>query len=175
MKPLSLCSLLLCLGLVSCTSTPQPTTSGPAAQPEGPRVAAALPDNAFKAQIEIANAPAKLRVGEKVTIEVHVKNVSDATWYARGGDVNPSPDNKFFIAAGNRWMQQDGKLVTNMDGRYGLDKNLKPGESTTVPLQVTAPATPGEYSLEVDLIQEQVAWFSDKGSPTAKVKLSVVK
>jgi hypothetical protein len=29
--------------------------------------------------------------------------------------------------------------------------------------------------LEIDLIQEQVAWFSEKGSTTAKAKVTVVK
>jgi hypothetical protein len=168
------CTFLISIALIGCSKNPS-ATSGSAPGVSGPKVAGPLADNAFKAQIDVTNAPAKLRAGEKVSIEVHVKNSSDAVWYARGGDVNPNPDNKFYIAVGNRWSQQDDKLVTNMDGRYGLDKNLKPGESTTVPLQVTAPGAPGDYLLEIDLIQEQVAWFSDKGSPTAKIKVSVVR
>lgn len=151
--------------------------SGPStpSQPSGPKVAAALPDNGFKAQIEIANPPTKLRVGEKVTLNVNVKNGSDVMWYAHGGETNPNPDNKFYIAAGNRWLKADGKLVTNMDGRYGLGKDLKPGETVTIPLQITAPKDAGDYSLEIDLVQEQVAWFSDKGSSPAKLKISVVR
>ncbi|MDQ1706845.1 MAG: hypothetical protein QOJ88_56, partial [Pyrinomonadaceae bacterium] len=47
------------------------------------------------------------------------------------------------------------------------------GEETTVPLTITAPKTPGEYTLEVDLVQEQVAWFHDKGSASARVKIKV--
>lgn len=163
---------------VGCTSTPQPGTQpGPGAppKPDSPKVAAALPDNGFKAQVELVNPPAKLRVGEKVTLQVKVRNGSDVTWFARGGEINNNPDNKFYLAAGNRWLQPDGKLVTNMDGRYGLGKDLKPGEETSVPLQVTAPNQPGEYLLEVDIVQEQVAWFSDKGSPTAKTKVTVVR
>jgi hypothetical protein len=96
-------------------------------------------------------------------------------WWARGAPVNPRSDNKFYLAAGNRWLKADGTLQTNMDGRYGLGKDLKTGEETEVPLVITAPKDPGEYTLEVDLLQEQVSWFSDKGSPTAKVKITVVK
>jgi len=40
---------------------------------------------------------------------------------------------------------------------------------------ITAPKEPGEYVLEVDLVQEQVAWFRDKGSATAKTKVTVVR
>jgi hypothetical protein len=140
------------------------------------KVAGPLPDNAFKAQLEVVDPPTKLRAGEKATIQIKVKNASDAQWYSRGGEVNENPDNRFYIAAGNRWLKADGQtLVTNMDGRYGLPNDLKTGEESTVPLQITAPKEPGDYVLEIDLVQEQVTWFSEKGSPTAKVKISVVK
>jgi hypothetical protein len=157
----------------------QPSTSNtaaPNATPAAPRgdVPAALPDNAFKAVITVADPPAKLRAGQKQTIQVKVKNASDVLWYARGAVANNAPSNKFYLAVGNRWLEADGeKLVTDMDGRQGLDRDLKPGEETEVPLVITAPKTAGDYTLEIDLVQEQVAWFHDKGSPTAKVKIRV--
>jgi hypothetical protein len=134
-----------------------------------------LPDAAFKAQLTLPEAPAKLRAGQKETIQVHVRNASDVFWWSRGGELNERNDNWFYIAAGNRWLKADGSLVTDMDGRYGISKDLKPGEETDVPLTVTAPKEPGDYLLEVDLVQEQVAWFSDKGSPTARAKVTVVR
>ncbi len=152
----------------SADGTPTPTP--------GPKAAAALPDNGFKAQITLTDPPARLRAGQKETIQVKIKNASDVLWYARGGELNTNPDNRFYLAAGNRWLKAAGEeMVTNMDGRYGLPKDLAPGEETEIPLQVTAPKTPGDYILEVDLIQEQVGWFLDKGSPTAKVKVTVVR
>ena len=144
-----------------------------AAQP--PSEPVALPSNAFKAELTIIEPPAKLRSGQKETVRVKIKNASEVMWWARGAPVNPRSDNKFYLAAGNRWLKADGTLQTNMDGRYGLAKDLKPGEETEVPLVITAPKDPGEYTLEVDLVQEQVAWFSEKGSPTAKAKVTVVK
>jgi hypothetical protein len=147
------------------------TASGPTpAKTPGP-----LPDGGFKAQLTLPNAPAKLRVGQKESIQVRVKNASDVYWYARGGEVNERQDNWFYIAAGNRWLKPDGSLVTDMDGRYGIPKDLKPGEEADVPLGVTAPKEPGDYILEVDLVQEQVSWFSDRGSPTARHKVTVVR
>jgi len=147
--------------------TPQVSTYG--------KVPGAMPDNGFKAQLEISNPPTKLRAGEKSSVQIKLKNASDVIWYARGAAINTNPSNQFYIAAGNRWLAPDGKLVTNMDGRYGLDKDLKPGEETTLPLQITAPKDPGDYLLEVDMLQEQVSWFSDKGSPTARAKVTVVR
>ena len=141
------------------------------AQSKEPR---ALPDNGFKAEITLPGAPAKLRAGQQERVQVHVKNASEILWWARGGEENERSDNKFYLAAGNRWLKPDGTLVAD-DGRYGIGKDLKPGEETEVPLLVTAPKEPGEYILEVDLVQEQVAWFSDKGSPTARAKITVVR
>lgn len=157
------------------TTPNQGAQTQPAKTDTPPDTPSALPNNGFKAQITLVEPPSKLRAGQKETVRVKVKNMSDVTWWARGAQINTRPDNKFYLAAGNRWLKADGSLLTNMDGRYGLGKDLKPGEETEVPLVVTAPKDPGEYTLEVDLVQEQVAWFSDKGSPTAKTRVTVVK
>lgn len=153
---------------------------GPVVQTQPPKAQtpsepSALPNNGFKAEITLVEPPAKLRSGQKETVRVKIRNASDVMWWARGAPVNTRPDNRFYLAAGNRWLKSDGTVLTNMDGRYGIGKDLRPGEETEVPLVITAPKDPGEYTLEVDVLQEQVAWFSDKGSPTAKAKITVVK
>jgi hypothetical protein len=164
-------TILGALLLAGCTSK-RPETTAVNAEPERPCTTVPLPDNGYKAKITLNDAPTKLRVGQKQIIQVKVQNASDVPWKVRGcGD-----DNKFYIAAGNQWLQAEGEqLVTRMDGRHGLPNNLKPGEEVEVPLQITAPSKPGEYILEADLVQEQVAWFQDKGSETAKAKVSVVR
>jgi hypothetical protein len=159
-------------------SKAQPVASNNAA-PAAPAAArgdvpSALPDNGFKAVISVVDPPARLRTGQKEAVQVNIKNASDVLWYARGAAVNNASSNKFYLAVANRWLQADGeKLVSDMDGRYGLPRDLKPGEETKVPLLVTAPREPGAYILELDLVQEQVAWFHDKGSGTARVKIQV--
>src|SRR4051794_25575263 len=165
---LILCS---CGGKVS-TPAPGPSQSARSLPPTEP---VALPDRGFKAAITLIDPPAKLRAGQKETVRIKIKNDSPVTWWARGAQVNTRSDNKFYIAVGNRWLKADGGVATNMDGRYGIGKDLAPAEETEVPLVVTAPREPGDYTLEIDIVQEQVAWFSDKGSPTAKTKITVVK
>ena len=168
-----LVALAACFALIAigCQSKP------PGFQPEAAAgQPSALPDTAFKASITLVDPPEKLRVGQKETIQVKVKNASDSMWYAHGAQVNTNPDNRFYLAVGNRWLNtRDEKLITDMDGRFGLDRDLKPGEETEVPLVITAPREPGDYTLVVDLVQEQVAWFHDKGSPTASVKIMVLR
>jgi hypothetical protein len=179
---LTVCALSLALaGGAACRKNQPAANNNNAAanantnQPAQSKEARALPDNGFKAQITLPDPPAKLRAGQQERVQVRVKNASDVFWWARGGETNDQPGNKFYLAAGNRWLKSDGVLVTDMDGRHGLLKDLKPGEETEVPLLVSAPKEPGDYILEVDLVQEQVAWFSDKGSQTARAKVTVVR
>ena len=153
-------------------SANKPDTVKPNAVPANP---SALPREGFKAQITIVSPPAKLRAGEKVVVQIKIKNASTVQWFARGAPVNTSSSNKFYVAAGDRWLKADGSVLTDMDGRYGISKDLKPGEEEEVPLRITAPTTPGEYTLEVDVVQEGVTWFSEQGSPTAKTKITVAK
>src|SRR5438067_7437576 len=173
----SILSVSVLAFMSGCKQAPtQPAASvQTAATTQGGDVPSALPNNGFKAELTLIDPPAKLRTGQKETIRVKVKNASDVMWWARGARINTRPDNKFYIAAGDRWLKSDGSLLTNMDGRYGIPKDLAPGEETELPLLITAPKEPGDYTLEVDLVQEQVAWFSEKGSPAGKTKITVVK
>ena len=169
------CSSCIVWGCGNSTTAPAvaPATSGTPV-PAASNVPSALPDNAFKAVLTVVDPPTKLRTGQKQTIQVKVKNASDVLWYVRGAAVNLNSDSRYILAVGDRWFEAASqKLVTDMDGRYGLNRDLKPGEETEVPLVITAPKAAGDYTLELDLVQEQVAWFHDKGSPTARVNIKV--
>lgn len=175
MKLKSTVSVLFLAALVLSGCGHTAVNSNPGARSIVQAHATALPESGFRAGITIVDVPAKLRVGQRETIQVRIKNSSGTKWYARGGEINTYPDNRYFIAVGNRWLRMDRSLVTNMDGRYGIPGDLGAGQETEVSLQITAPASAGEYFLEVDVVQEQVAWFSDKGSTPAAFKVTVVR
>jgi len=143
--------------------------------PAQQKQAGPLPDSGFKAQITAPDPPERLRVGQVAVINIKVKNTSDVIWYQRGGLTTDRTDNKFYIAAGNRWLDKDGKLTSETEGHNGIPKDLKPGEETEMTLQITAPKEPGEWTMQLDMVQEGVTWFSEKGSPVTNVKVQVVK
>jgi len=147
--------------------------TGPERKPEDyPQVTQAtspLPDNAFNAGISAPTAPASLHAGEKAAISVVIQNKSNTVWPARG-----QKDGKYFVTIADSWLDgRTEKLITNMDARSNLLVDLSPGNSQTIPLNITAPLTPGEYVLEIDVVQEGVTWFKDKGSETLKLRLKV--
>jgi hypothetical protein len=77
------------------------------------------------------------------------------------------------ICVANHWLRQDGTIAIFDDARTLLPKTIGPGERFEVPLRVRAPGEPGEYLLEIDLVQEFVCWFAEKGSTTARSAVKV--
>ena len=110
------------------------------------------------------------RAGRKAVryhIHVTVKNVSEYLWSARG-----RPDGKLALNAGDIWFDVSGdNVVNNLDARTTISHDLYPGEEIDLPLQIKVPATPGEYVLEIDMVQEGVSWFKERGSTPFRVKV----
>ena len=99
---------------------------------------------------------------------VLVKNDSNIVWPARersGGS--------FQVSAGNHWLDHNGNMVINDDGRAALLQDLRPAQEVQLKLTVNAPKKPGSYLLEVDMLQEGVAWFGTRGSPTVRIPVKV--
>ena len=40
-------------------------------------------------------------------------------------------------------------------------------------MEIESPAKPGKYWLEIEAVQEQIAWFKDKGSPGLRLEVDV--
>jgi hypothetical protein len=122
---------------------------------------------AFKAQLSVVSAPEVMRPGQKYSLRVALRNDSKVVWPGR------QPTWQFQLTVGNRWLTADGASITNMDGRAALFQDLAPGETIELPLTVTAPNEAGEYVLQLDVIQEGVAWFGDRGSEVLSLKVRV--
>lgn len=131
--------------------------------------AKALQPDAYRARITVADAPESWRAGEKRELLLTVKNLGGAAWPARG-----TREGRFQVNAGDRWLDARGETVVNdLDARTVLPRDLGPGEEVELRLGVTAPKTPGEYVLEIDMVHEGVTWFYEKGSETLRLRVRV--
>ena len=127
-----------------------------------------LPDSALRANLTLINVVSVLPAGGKVDFMVLVKNESNIVWPARersGGS--------FQVSAGNHWLDHNGSMVINDDGRAALLQDLPPAQEVLLKLTVNAPKKPGSYLLEIDMLQEGVAWFGTRGSPTVRIPVKV--
>jgi SAM-dependent methyltransferase len=125
-----------------------------------------LPDSAFVAAIEMVDPPATLEASQITVVIARVANRGDTTWR------HDIPGGRH-VCLGNHWLHEDGARAVDDDARARLPRPVAPGETVELEIGVQAPDVPGRYLLELDLVQEHVAWFATKGSPTARAAIVV--
>ena len=108
--------------------------------------------------------PQKGTISAPLIGPVKLTNLSSFTWAA--GGLNP-------VRLGYHWTDQAGKVVIWDGQRSVLPNDVPLGASVTVTATIATPKTPGTYVLQLDLVQEGVAWFSTNGAPTANRTVSI--
>jgi hypothetical protein len=92
-----------------------------------------------------------------ITETLVITNTSVRPWAA--SDARP-------VYVSYHWIQPDSRRVLILDGeRTPLPHDLAPGESAAVSAFVKVPPITGTLLLQWDLVQEDVTWFSERGSP----------
>jgi hypothetical protein len=107
--------------------------------------------------------PASVSRAQRVRARVTFVNAGSEIWR---GSVHFA---RYFVPAG-------APLSQGRDAapRILLKRPVAPGQSVTLErFEVEAPAQPGDYVLVFDLVNEMVAWFSDRGSPRLEVPVRV--
>jgi SAM-dependent methyltransferase len=131
-----------------------------------------LPGHACQAEVRVTSHPLTesghlpMWAGSQALMEVEVENRSEVIWPVLGDE-----EGNFELKLVARWRGDPLRPPPNTDGQTILPTPMAPGQPVTVPLLAVAPAQPGRYELELDLIQEGVASFRSRGSrlPTLPV------
>jgi SAM-dependent methyltransferase len=129
--------------------------------PSRPRRPQPLHPTAYRARIEVLDAPPAARPGQETTLRVRVTNDSGHTWPA---------DQR--VNVGNHWWAGE-EMIARDDGRAALPEPVPPGQSVELDLPVTVPDVDGAVELEVDLVQEFITWWAEVGSATARTAITV--
>jgi hypothetical protein len=64
-------------------------------------------------------------------------------------------------------------VVKHIDGRSSFTQSVAPGATVIVEMAVQAPAEPGLWILEIDLVDEGVTSFSEQGSSAYHARVEV--
>jgi uncharacterized protein (DUF3820 family) len=102
--------------------------------------------------------------GALATMPVILTNTSNFPWSSSGA--NP-------INLGYHWYDAAGKALVWDGVRTKLPSDLGPDQTQTLQVSVQLPGAPGAYALRWDLVQEGVAWFSQKGVATGNDSVTV--
>jgi SAM-dependent methyltransferase len=125
----------------------------------------AVPFEAMRATLHIATpAPPTVAPGELIRVRVAVTNASDTVWH---------DDEARLINVASHWLRADGAMHVHDGLRAKLPVPLAPGGTATVDLEAVAPEQAGVYCLQVDVVQEGVAWFAAFGSSPAEIAVAV--
>jgi hypothetical protein len=105
----------------------------------------------YSADLSLRRPVHSMEVGVEGQVEVWVTNHSGHTWRPRGSA-------GFEVELSYRWRDADG-AVLGEGLRTSLPARLLPGESALIVADVEPPGRFGQYSLDLDLVQEHVRWF----------------
>ncbi|CAN7474762.1 hypothetical protein LJR034_003094 [Caballeronia sp. LjRoot34] len=97
--------------------------------------------------------PKRLRAGTTVSITVPVRNAGSESWPAVGS-LRPGK----YVHMSYVWLGAKRAVVTIGD-RTALPTSLRPGDIAQVNMRVNVPSKPGDYTLVLSPIQEDVVWF----------------
>jgi SAM-dependent methyltransferase len=122
-----------------------------------------LPPDGWRASLTLIGELPPLVAGRTSPLRIRVRNTSNVQW--------PSLAR---VKVANHWLDAKGKLVVRDDARTVIETAMDPGAECEVELAVLAPVWPGAYELEIDLLQEVISWFADRGSATLKLPVTVV-
>jgi hypothetical protein len=123
-------------------------------------------DSWFKADIQPLRSELTASAGDLITEMIVVTNTSVRPWLA--GGVRP-------VHLSYHWIQPASRRVLILDGeRTPLPHDLSPGEAATLAAIVKVPPVTSTLLLQWDVVQEDVTWFSERGSPVAEATVQVI-
>ena len=140
---------------------------------EAGRAASTVPDSLrpgdLRVQFEMLGpVQNKVGPGEQLSFPVRIENTGDTLWLTEtvsAGIVMPAV----------RVFDHAGDLVTEFHGEPMLPHPVAPDESVKIKIEYRAPQRPGSYKLKLDLVDQQVCWFEERGSQPLVIDFTVVE
>ena len=122
-----------------------------------------LPKEAYNVRIEVADVPVWLSPNEQRSLKVTLHTSPKV------GLPSSESGGVFLVST---WHTPNTN-VTARDKHAALTDAIQPGTSVTLELPITAPAAPGPAELRLDLAEEGICFFSERGMPVWSTKVLV--
>ncbi len=106
------------------------------------------------------------RRGQTITATITLRNTGALTWSWGGGN----PFRLGYRYYRNRRLAEDAAAK---DLRTDIPDDVMPGQTAVIQARIALPDDPGNYTLELDLVHEGVAWFKERGAPVLTRWLTV--
>ena len=124
----------------------------------------------FKVEFGDNNIPGQMTVGRTVTADITITNTSKSKWPSK-----PNEKGQNAVNLSYHWFDRKGAVVVFDGLRTALPNDVRPGESVQLKATIQPPDRAGQYSLEVTLVQEAVAWFPERDGGKLTRSVNVIK
>ncbi len=118
----------------------------------------------FDARLELVELPQPVRAQSTHHIIVRLTKHSDGSWPARG-------DRPVHLSY--HWLDRSGATVIHDGVRTPIPDGISLEEPTPLVMDVQTPPAAGDFRLRLTLVQENVAWFEDRGFQPLDLDIAV--
>ena len=122
------------------------------------------------ARLEVRLDTATAAAGGRVSGHVTATNTGATRWLPSGAAVGPVRLGVHLLDGEGTYLDRD---YARVDLPIGKPEGMRTGDVAAFDFRVDAPATPGDYRLEFDLVAEHVAWFEMNGVATVTIPITV--
>jgi hypothetical protein len=117
------------------------------------------------ASYEVGPVPAEVMSGERFVVSLSAANIGGEVWQPA------APGDHGAVRLGWRWYRGDQEVAA---GHEILLSGVAPGQAAELRARIIAPVEPGEYTLELGIVSEKVAWFGEPGQKPLRFPVRVL-
>jgi hypothetical protein len=110
----------------------------------------------YQARIQADDTSIHAPAGSKILFNINVENKTTQTWDVLGSD---------YLRLGFLLKTDGGQTIRELLGVKLPPATAQPGGHDILTILLDLPEQPGDYKLVLDVVQEYVCWFSERGSP----------
>jgi 2-polyprenyl-3-methyl-5-hydroxy-6-metoxy-1,4-benzoquinol methylase/glycosyltransferase involved in cell wall biosynthesis len=139
---------------------------------DGP--ASSVPDSrapgVLRAEFSLVESPRReVAAGSQFNLAITIKNAGDTLWLngqsLRAGVVMP----------GVKVAAESGEIVSEVHGHPMLPRAVAPGQTIAMNIPCPAPLVSGSYTGKIDLVDQHVCWFEERGSQPLSFRFEVTE
>jgi len=111
--------------------------------------------------------PQHIEAGDKLELALTVKNAGDTLW------LNGQTVRSGVVMPGVRIIDERGEIIAELHGHPMLPHAVPPGLTVDFDIQLVTPASPGTYTIKIDLVDQHVCWFEERGSQPLLISFEI--
>jgi len=136
--------------------------------------AASVPDSrapgVLRAEFSfVEQPPRRVEAGSTMNLAITIRNAGDTLWLSgqtlRAGVVMP----------GIKVVDERGEIISEVHGHPMLPRAVAPEQAIAIEVPCPVPLVPGAYTLKLDLVDQHVCWFEERGSQPLVFSFEVVE